>query len=54
MLPEIVLPDKRTKRPSKPQSMKPQKNKHIRMLFGDPLDFTSAINEFKIKFPGMF
>ena len=43
VLPEVVLKDRKTRKPSKPQSFIPRTGKQIKVLFGEPLDFTAKV-----------
>lgn len=51
VLPEVVLKDKKSKKPSKPISYIPRIGNSVEVYFGPPLDFTDTIKDFKEKNP---
>lgn len=53
VVPEIVPEDRSTKLPSKPISYVPQTGNNIDIYFGEPIDFTERILEFRKKHPGI-
>lgn len=53
IIPEVVLPDTKTKKPSKPVSIVPRGGNEIDLYIGEPLDFTKKVEQFKLKHPNM-
>jgi hypothetical protein len=53
VVPEVVLPNKKTKRPSKPASLVPKTGQNITFVVGEPLDFTEMVRSFRERHPGM-
>jgi monolysocardiolipin acyltransferase len=52
VIPEKVLPDKKTKRASTPVSIVPRRGNDIRLHVGEPLDFTDKVRRFREAHPG--
>jgi hypothetical protein len=53
VLPEVVLSDRKTKKPSHPISYIPRIGKTVEMYFGEPINFTSQLEEWRKSHPGV-
>jgi len=53
VIPEKVLNDKKSKKPSKPISLVPKVGNLVQLYVGRPIDFSKKIADFRLKYPGI-